>query len=182
MDEALTTRILAVTREQLVRDGYAGLKLDRVIREAGCGKSALYRRYPTKAELVVAAMLDVVSLGEVPDTGSAVEDLVAHAIYNHELQAQHGTRITALVLFDAEVSPLAWDRWLSLRHQAARTILERAIARGELAEDADCDMIIDTVAGLTLFRSTVKGRPLTEQHYRSIISALLADPPRLSEG
>ena len=55
-----------------------GAEARPVIREAGCGKSALCCRYPTKAE----------------------------------------------------VFPLAWDRWLSLRHQAVRTMLDRAIARG----------------------------------------------------
>lgn len=178
MDEALTKRILAVTRDQLLSDGYSGLKIDRVIRAAGCGKSALYRRYPTKADLVVSAMLEVVDLGEAPDTGSAVEDLLIHAMHNHDLQARNDNRMIALVLFDPEVFPLAWDRWLSLRHRSAQSILQRAIARGELPDDAAIDVIIDTVAGLTLYRSSAKAQPVTEQHYRGVIEALLAHPPR----
>lgn len=176
-DEELTERILTETRTQLVRDGYAGLKIDRIVRAVGCGKSAVYRRHPDKASLVAAAIVHVAALGEVPDTGSVREDLLLHAQQNQETQSSSESRAIGLVLFDPEVFPLIWERFLSHRRDAGVRILERAIARGELPSDAALDIILDTVAGLTLYHQTVKGHRVTAEHYRAVIDALIRTPP-----
>lgn len=176
-DEELTARILSTTREMLIRDGYAGLKIDRVVREVGCGKSAVYRRYPDKAALVAAAVIDVVALGTPPDTGSVREDLLVHVLQNQATQSESGTRAIGLVLFDPEVFPLIWESFLIRRRDIGIALLERGIARGELPEDAALDIILDTVAGLTLYHQTVKGHPLTPDDYRGVIDALVRTPP-----
>ncbi|MDR6868777.1 AcrR family transcriptional regulator [Microbacterium resistens] len=176
-DEELTARILATTREMLVRDGYAGLRIDRVVREVGCGKSAVYRRYPDKAALVAAAVVDVAALGTPPDTGSVRDDLLTHALQNQSTQSESGTRTIGLVLFDPDVFPLIWESFLTQRRDIGIRILERGIARGELPEDAALDIILDTVAGLTLYHQTVKGHHLTPDDYRGVIDALIRTPP-----
>ena len=104
-DEELTARILDTTRTVLIRDGYASLKIEHVVREAGCGKSAVYRRYPNKAELVAAAVLDVVWSGETADTGSVREDLLIHTKQNQATQSYSEGRAVGRVLFDPDVFP-----------------------------------------------------------------------------
>ncbi|MBS1906715.1 MAG: TetR/AcrR family transcriptional regulator [Actinobacteria bacterium] len=177
-DEELTARILAETREQLLRDGYAGLKIDRIVRAVGCGKSAVYRRYTDKAALVTAAIVHVTILGDVPDTGSVRDDLLVHAQQNQETQSGSLSGTIGLVLFDPDVFPLVWEQFLVHRRDAGRLILDRAIARGELPADTAKDIILDTVAGLTLYHQTVKGRALSPDDYRGVIDALIRTPPR----
>ncbi len=75
-DTDLNRRILDETRIQLVRDGYAGLGIERIVNAVGCGKSALYRRYPDKAELVAATVIDAVGTTTEPDTGTLRGDLL----------------------------------------------------------------------------------------------------------
>jgi len=176
-DEELTARILDETRSQLIENGYAGLKIDRIVRAVGCGKSAVYRRYPDKAELVAAAILHVAELGQPPDTGSVREDLLIHAQQNQRTQSDSGTRAIGLVLFDPDVFPLVWDRFLSHRRDAGVNILERAIARGELPPNAALDIILDSIAGLTLYRRTVKGHTIALDDYRGVIDAFILHPP-----
>ena len=68
------------------------------------------------------------------------------------------------------------------RHEMGREILDRAVARGQLSESLDQDLIIDTIAGLTLFRLSLK--PDARVHsdvelkdsYRRLIRSLVASP------
>jgi len=58
--------------------GYAGLTMEGVAARAGTGKAVLYRRWPRRAELVLAAMrhhLGSIS-SEIPDTGDLREDVL----------------------------------------------------------------------------------------------------------
>ncbi|MDA4895252.1 MULTISPECIES: TetR/AcrR family transcriptional regulator [Microbacterium] len=176
-DEELTERILTETRDQLARDGYAGLRIDRIVRAVGCGKSAVYRRYPDKASLVAAAVIHVSALGEIPDTGSVREDLLRHAMQNQRTQSQSPSRMIGLVLFDPEVFPLIWEGFLSHRRDAGVLILDRAIARGELPSNTARDIILDAIAGLTLYHQTVKGHRVSPDDYRGVIDALIRTPP-----
>lgn len=177
-DVELTERILAETRVQLATDGYAGLRIDRVVRAVGCGKSAVYRRFPNKAELAAAALLDRMPLSAEPDTGDVRADLLAHALQNQELQAQAESRSLALVLFSPEVFPLIWQNFFVHRRDAGRRILNRAVARGEMPADVSVDILLDSIAGLTLYRQTVKGHVVSVDEYRAVIDALVLNPPR----
>src|SRR5258705_3967878 len=56
-DQNVTDAAHEATLRLLAEVGYSGLTMERVAREAGVGKPALYRRYADKAELVVGAIL-----------------------------------------------------------------------------------------------------------------------------
>ncbi|MFI0714208.1 TetR/AcrR family transcriptional regulator [Streptomyces inhibens] len=77
---ALTLAIYEATFEALAATGFEGLAFDKIAARAGTGKSALYRRWSTPAELVLAALADpVAGFGTpvVPDTGTLRGDLIA---------------------------------------------------------------------------------------------------------
>lgn len=187
LDDELTGRVLNEVREALDAVGYVNLKIEKVATAVGCGKTTIYRRWPTKAELAAAAILDGVDPGETPDTGDVVEDLLEHA-WQHvrnfkqdeQLTPKHNR--TLLAMFDAEVIPLIEARYMKKRHAMGREILERAVARGQLSDRLDQDLIIDTIAGLTLFRLSIK--PDAKVHndaelkdsYRELVRSLVASP------
>lgn len=177
-DAELTQRILAETRTQLAEEGYAALRIDRIVKAVGCGKSAVYRRYPSKLELAAAALLEMMSPGNEPDTGDVSDDLLAHALQNQELQSHPESRALALVVFSPEIFPLIWDSFLVRRRDAGLNILHRAIARGEVPADVASDIILDTIAGLTFYHQSVKGHVVTPDEYRAVIEALIHRPPR----
>lgn len=187
LDDELTGRVLNEVRDALDAVGYVNLKIEKVASAVGCGKTTIYRRWPTKAELVAAAILDGVDPGATPDTGDVVEDLVEHAwqhVRNFKPDGQFTPKHnrTLLAMFDAEVIPFIEERYMKHRHVMGREILDRAVASGQVASGLDHDLIIDTLAGLTLFRLSIKpdARVHTDAElkdsYRKLVRSLVASP------
>jgi AcrR family transcriptional regulator len=75
--DALYTAIFEATLDELQAVGYAELKMERIANRARASKGSLYRRWPSRAQLVVDAVHHrFPSHGEAPDTGSVREDLL----------------------------------------------------------------------------------------------------------
>jgi AcrR family transcriptional regulator len=77
--EKLEAALLDAAWQELVASGYTALTFEAVARRAGTSRTVLYRRWATKADLVLAAVRRLVRVGgsEVPDTGSLRGDLIA---------------------------------------------------------------------------------------------------------
>lgn len=183
LDEDLTRRALVVTREIVQRGGFAAVSIEGVAKELGCGKTALYRRWSDKSAMIADAALEVLGLGEKPDTGSLESDLLAHVLVNKRNQAEHisvsgGSTRGIPALFEPTVFPLVWERLF--RHRVAQgvEIIQRGIARGEIAADVDAETLLDCLAGLVLYRQSIKGIEVTEAQLASIIHGLVVCPPR----
>src|ERR1700760_2442025 len=95
-DPARDPEILAAALDVLVETGYDGMTIDMVAARARAGKATLYRRWASKAELVVDAVRcmkgGAVDLEHLPDTGSLRGDLIAtirpHAVEDGERKLQ----------------------------------------------------------------------------------------------
>lgn len=182
-DTALTAEILAETLRQLRADGYSNLRIERIASAVGCGKTAIYRRWETRAALAAAALVSSSALGTVPDTGDVVEDLYMHAWRNVENQrsprisGKDGHNIWASMM-DPEVRELFWDDFLVHRRQIGREIINRAVTRGDLSGDVNADLILDALAGLTLYRNTIRIAALAEADVRDLVRALVNNARR----
>ncbi|WP_344484763.1 TetR/AcrR family transcriptional regulator [Nonomuraea monospora] len=76
--QELEQAILKAAQDELLESGYAGLTMERVAKRAGTNKNALYRRWPNRAALGVAAYADLAATQTViPDTGSLRGDVLA---------------------------------------------------------------------------------------------------------
>ena len=185
-DAELTQRILEATVALLMETGYAGLRIETVARHAECGKTAVYRRYRSKPELVAAAVLSVTEDSPEPDTGSLVEDLVEHAMVNGRNSASlinsDPDSVGLSAAFDPEVYGILWERCFCDRHRRGMDLIKRGIARGQIDQRADADAIIDAIAGFILYRQTVKHIEIIPEHYRDLITALVAHPPLHDRG
>lgn len=190
LDAELTARVLAAVRAEVEEFGLTNLRIERIASALGCGKTAIYRRWPSRPELVAAAILDAFELGDPPDTGNVVDDLVEHAWQN--LDNVRRTRGSArrgngllLAMFNMDVIPLISEGFMQQRHARGREILARAAARGETSGELDHDLILDTLAGLTLFRMTLRpGQPPESdaelrETYRRLVRSLVGtgEPP-----
>jgi AcrR family transcriptional regulator len=58
-DSAIDTRVLTVAKRHLARNGYDGMSISAIALEAGTTRQALYRRWPTKADLAAAAVASI---------------------------------------------------------------------------------------------------------------------------
>ncbi|MFJ4015825.1 TetR/AcrR family transcriptional regulator [Microbacterium sp. NPDC090014] len=178
-DEDLTRRILTTAGEMLGGRGYQALSVEQVAKAVGCGKTAIYRRYADKGALVAAVLRSQVEIGAMPDRGSVRADLLEHVLQNQRNQElspeqSHGLR----AMFEPDVFPTLWDSFFQHRRRQGVEIIDRAISRGELPEDVHHDILLDTIAGLTLYRQSVKRIHIDERHYVDIIDALVSTPPR----
>ncbi|NYI66764.1 TetR/AcrR family transcriptional regulator [Spelaeicoccus albus] len=181
-DAGLTEKILDETLRQLQTDAYATLRIEHVAAAVGCGKTAVYRRWENKAALAAAALKHSSQLGELPDTGNIVDDLVVHAWRNVQNQRARGFgtdkahNIWASIT-DPAVRQYFWDEFLVDRRRMGTQILRRAMDRGDLPENTDTDLILDALAGLTIYRNTVRLAEIDDGEVRALATALVHSPP-----
>ncbi|WP_454815215.1 TetR/AcrR family transcriptional regulator [Labrys neptuniae] len=130
------TAIIEAARELLADRGYAGFSIEEAARRAGAGKATVYRWWPTKADLFMAAYgAEKARAISLPDTGSLVEDLVQHTADLWRFwRTPPGGAFRAL-LAEAQASEAAGSRlrneFLPVLFRPARRLFERAAARGE---------------------------------------------------
>ena len=134
--------ILDATREVILEDGYGALSFDLVARRAGVSRMTVYKWWNHRAELAEEAMFSGVTQGEAPDLGSFEEDLFV-LVEEMVEQLTDPVLVRGMAPLRAELnSQPHLLKATGLRYHAPverqwRSVFERAIARGELDEDAD---------------------------------------------
>lgn len=138
--QATTASLHRAVRELLEEAGYRDLTIEGVAARSGVAKTSIYRRWPSKAEMVFDLILH--SSAELPaldDRGSLTGDLQALSARIVALVAGPlGRRIFPGLLCDAASDPALLQRFRATfvadgRDQIAR-VLERSVRRGELAD------------------------------------------------
>ena len=138
---ALEQAILRAAADELTESGYAALTMDRVARRAGTNKNAIYRRWPSRAALAVAAYRQVAA-GElqVPDTGELRGDVLELLRrLNRDLSSPRGGLLRSLLSSigdDRELLAQLLEQAGDATRAMSLTILGRAVARGEAAPAA----------------------------------------------
>lgn len=178
LDEQVSTEILDAAVAVLTEQGFAGVTVDNVAATAGVSKATIYRRWSTKEALLLEAASCLSGApDELPDTGSLRGDLVA--LYEGFLPAlidgipgqmlpqmvAEGTRNPEIRALLADFADERRTRW--------RTVLERAVDRGELVDGVDVEVVVDCLTGPLFTRLLVTGRPLTPALAEQILDVVL---------
>ncbi len=171
--------ILDAALEILNAKGYAALSIDGVAEKAGVGRPTIYRRWPSKPALAIAALTQSPGMSPVPDTGRVRDDLLAFQRDQVRLMNAPGSRrITAGLVADLVGDPELAETYLAdyvgLRRSAIYGALQRGIDRGELRAGADLPLIYDMLIGPLFMRSVVSGEPLGRDMAEQIVDAILA--------
>jgi len=151
-DPDIERRVLAAALTVYGEVGWAGFTLDRVAHRAPVGKAALYRRWPTKEDLLLAALEH---LAEPPREGADPTDLRGCLIGMTEqvIDMFVGPKALVLprVLIEASQYPAHFDdmvqKIVRARFAVGRTIIQAAVDRGELPGGTPPDLIIDAIMG-----------------------------------
>jgi AcrR family transcriptional regulator len=152
-DPDLEQRVQDAVIELYCEVGWAALTFDAVARRAGVGKSALYLRWPTKERLLLDALAARTRPLTFPDTGSVREDLLNFARQMFEYYLGQNGLVTIRISLEATTQP---ELLASVQEQgsshilAARAIVHRGIARGELPAGTSPTLVTDMVAGAVL--------------------------------
>jgi AcrR family transcriptional regulator len=171
--------IINATSRLLRTHGFSGLTLSRVAARARASKSTIYRRWPTKEHLIVAAFNRWPVL--VPhDSADVIEDLMdlhAQSMRNLRRGGLKGV-MPKLIAARAEDPALAsvLDPLIERRYDPVRIILRRAIERGQLPKGTDVElavhMIMDITAARLYFTSSGTSQPAIREVFRVLLKGL----------
>ena len=169
--------VLKTTAEELNRVGYANLRVDEVAARAGVNKTTIYRRWPTKANLVSDTLDSHIEVERpAPDTGSLRGDFVAYLTNMVTLSrtAMWGGILAALAgRTDPEVEAVA--RKLYYRERDFRTgLVQRATDRGELPKGVNAELIGDMCSAPILRRLLTFGESVEVGYIEAVIDVTLA--------
>lgn len=172
--ERVRHAVLAAASELLTEVGYDGMSVDAVAARAGVHKTTVYRRWPTKAELVAdAAALHSAAAVPIPDTGTVVGDLqvLAREVVANigsEAGARRSRSIAAAAATSDQLAEAMHGFWAH-RLAVSSEIVERAVQRGELPPSADANLIIETVIGPLWVRLLLTGEPITDDFADQVV-------------
>jgi AcrR family transcriptional regulator len=165
--------LLEVTLRLLQEHGYDRLTVDAVASAARASKATVYRRWPSKAELVLAAFIEGIRQVAVPpDTGTLRGDLLHLGETVCRQARQHASTIRA-VLVEVSRHPALNDamqhQFIDQRKALMRHLLRQAVDRGEIAGAAVTDELWDLLPGYLIFRSIIPSRPPTRRTVEALV-------------
>jgi AcrR family transcriptional regulator len=159
-DPRIDSAILSATAELLVRGGYSNLSLAAVAGRAGTTKSALYRRWSSKAELVHEAAFPAAPTALQAPAGDIAADLrtmieATRDVFTTPVVRAALPGLVADMTADPALNARVMARFTDL-FAAVRARLGEAVERGEAHADVDPDRLIEMIGGATMLRMLLR--------------------------
>ncbi|WP_327658557.1 TetR/AcrR family transcriptional regulator [Streptomyces sp. NBC_00483] len=160
----LERAILEAALDQLSTVGWNGLTMEGVAAGAQTGKAAVYRRWPSKEDLVVDALqAGLPALDSAPECGSVREDLLE--LCRRLRAAMYSRPGYALRAVLHECDTLTAERFHSVITEGViepsvelvKEVVRRGVERGEVRPDVDEASVCDVIPALMMYRSKVCG-------------------------
>ncbi|BDZ45776.1 TetR/AcrR family transcriptional regulator [Naasia aerilata] len=180
-DHTRDADILDAALEVLAETGYDGMTVDMVAARAKAGKATLYRRWPSKAELVLDAVACLKRAdsdpAKLPDTGTLRGDLVAliktPSIEDGERKLQIMAGIVSMLSRSPELADAAQAAIVEPRARVNRLLMRRAIDRGEISADVDIDTLSMVSTAMVSHRVLMLRKPVTREFLISLIDNVI---------
>ncbi len=181
---ALEDAILQAAYDELSEVGYTALTVEAVAARARTGKASIYRRWQTKAELVLDALTaqlpEAEACGLVPELGdSASTSEALHGLaeaISATLCSPAGDAMRAVkceAATDLELAQLVDDRFMAPRRAAMLALLQRGVERGEVRPEAATPLVADVLPAMLGHRIMIQREPITERTITDIIEQVL---------
>jgi len=154
--------------------GYAGLSIESVAVDAGVAKTTIYRRFPTKRDLVVAALQEATPFPAPALEQPAREALEAFVRGAIAVLIESGAfRVLGSLLVEDQRHPGLLDvfrqRILDPRRGMVEAMLRRGVERGELRSDVDPLIVTEMIAGAVFAHHVILGLKGDEAWIRSLV-------------
>jgi AcrR family transcriptional regulator len=158
--------------------GFAGFSVEDVAERAGVSKATVYRRHPSKVDLVVEAA-SCLATDEItfPDTGNLRDDVrgLARSLVDTFATSPAG-RVMPVMTVERNRYPeldAGYRRFLADRKTRTRKLLQRAVDRGELPPDADVAVMGSMLVGPIFHRLMITQEPVDDAFVDKLVDALL---------
>jgi AcrR family transcriptional regulator len=178
-DERADRAILRATLELIAQRGVHRFRTEDVAARARVGKGAIYRRHPSKDDLVMASVAALVDEEiVVPDTGSTRADLLvlmreAVELYRGSLPGRLMPNLVSAMAERPELARVVREGFLIRRRSALAEVLRRGVDRGDLRPDLDLELVLDVLGGPLFYRLLITGGPLDEQLAEGVTELIL---------
>ncbi len=158
--------VLDAAFAELGEKGYGGLSIEAVALRSGVAKTTVYRRWPTRDELVADALGSRSDRYEpIPDTGSLRGDLKEYCEgVRGKLTSNHGKAMLKSLVAAVDQSPEIVEtvqRFWRERRDVGGSLIERWIQRGVLRPDTDTDLLVEAILAPIYLRVLLPGGSLT---------------------
>ena len=179
--------ILDATVAVVAELGYDRLTMDAVATAAKASKATLYRRWTTKADLVVDAISRAKGcpVPEDVDTGSLRGDLISMSCGDGGFTAEMPMSVIAGLVTalhrDPELQTAFQERFLAPRLDLTRKVYQRAVARGEIAPDVDVELLSVTLPAVIVHHAYILGVPPTDDLVLRVIDNVILPAARGSQ-
>jgi AcrR family transcriptional regulator len=186
-DPQIDAAVLEATLAVLDETGYGRLTIEEVARRAEATKPAIYRRWPTRQHLALAALATRLGDSPVPDTGCTLCDLGEGIGVFLAAFRQIRPGVLGTLFADCAAVPELRDAFLATLFEPPRAavgqMLERAVTRGDLRADVDRGLVLDMLSSLVHYRALFGHAPTSDDEVAHAVEALLSgiavDYPRL---
>lgn len=170
--------ILDAALEAIAERGVDGVHCEDIAARAGVGKATLYRRWPGKEDLLIAAFGSLKSPLPEPKGESVREDLVAMLdVMARDADDPRYARQFALLHGEGQRYPRLVARYkeqvVEPRRELIREVIRRGIETGELRPDTDVEVVMLTLTGAVLAREKHDGRPAEPGFAARVVDELL---------
>lgn len=165
-DPQVDQRVFEAAVDVYSEFGWHGFSIEAVARRAAVGKATIYRRWPNKTDLLIDAVRARVTVVTDTDTGDVRADLLSLTRNILRSYLSDYGRSTMRLTLEAHLVPRLkehWDDVSSSQILAARSIVRRAIARGELPADTSVTLLLDTLSGAVMMHAQVVPHELRER-------------------
>jgi AcrR family transcriptional regulator len=177
-DPQIDAAVLEATLSVLDETGYGRLTIEEVARRAEATKPAIYRRWPTRQHLALAALATRLGDSPVPDTGCTLCDLGEGIGVFLAAFRQIRPGVLGALFADCATVPELRDAFLATLfdppREAVGQMLERAVARGDLRADVDRGLVLDMLSAVVHYRALFGHAPTTDQEVEQAVEALLS--------
>ncbi|WNG52595.1 TetR/AcrR family transcriptional regulator [Archangium minus] len=175
--EPVVRGVLEATLEELATVGYGALRIEDVAARAGVNKTTIYRRWPTKQELVGAALRSVTVEWVIqPNTGSLREDLLEVGRHMTAVMSSAGGQALRRILIAEERNPefmAVAGQFREALDALPRPVIETAKTRGELAPGLDASLLFRFLASILQHRLFIEGRDIDDGFLHQVVDLLL---------
>jgi AcrR family transcriptional regulator len=176
----ITEAIRGAVLAELATVGYGRLSIEAVARRAGVGKTAVYRRWNSKLDMVLEVVSSIaVRRLPLPDTGSLRGDLelllhVAARALRHPMALQIIPDLLAEAARNPQIAETLQQTLDDYQLAVGRILIGRAIERGELSADTDPRAAVDLIVGPVYWRLAIARAPLDPAEVPRMATAIVA--------
>src|SRR5262245_22122257 len=170
--------ILRAARELLREGGPAGVTMEGVAARAGVGKPTVYRWWPDRHAVAMAALMEV----EAPQTSSRAPRSAILALRQQlrtiaeSFATSTGRHVATMIAasdLETEFSKAFRNHFVLARRAEGRALLEQAIRHGEVRPDLDAEVALDLLYGPLFFRLLLGHAPLDASFTDEVLSHVL---------